>query len=326
MPITRSESRISTASAEYPEAATNAASVSWVSRPSISNAAAWWLAIRPRTLGASLIPVLVGLAAASRGGPIDASIAALTLIAALLLQIATNLANDYYDFVRGVDTGERLGPLRVTQAGLLPPADVKRGLVVVLAAATVCGGFLIHVGGWPIAAIGITALATAVAYSAGLRPLAPLSWYGLGDVLAFSFFGVIAVCGTYYLQRGAVGVDAVVVSLPVACLVTGLIVVNNLRDIPTDTAGGKRTLAVRLGERGTRIVYATLLATAFACLTVAAVLITPALLISLIALSLAVREALLLWKREGAELNASLLGTARLHAIAGLLLAGGLIV
>jgi len=286
----------------------------------MTNGSAWLLAVRPRTLGASVIPVVVGLALAARRHPLDVPVAMATLLASLLLQVATNLANDYYDYLSGVDAHDRLGPTRVTHAGLIEPRVVRAALVVALLLAACIGGYLISVGGLPIAAVGITAMAAAVAYSAGPWPL---SWYGLGDMLAFVYFGIVAVCGTLYLQQGGIDANAVLTSLPVACLVTAIIVVNNLRDIPTDMRSGKRTLAVRLGERGSRLEYAGLVAAAFLLLDVLAVTSRPWVLLPMLTAPLAVAEVRGVWQRSGSALNMSLAGTARLHMLFGALLALG---
>lgn len=314
MRSTRSDGRASRASLAFPEPHVAGA------RAGAANA--WWLAIRPRTLGAGVVPVLVGLALAYRSAPLRPLVALATLLAALLLQVASNLANDYYDFAHGVDTAERLGPTRVTQSGLVAAGSVKRAVYAVLLVALAIGIYLVRIGGWPIAFVGGASAAGAVAYSAGPWPLA---WYGLGDLLAFVFFGLVAVGGTVFLQLGSVGWPAVVAAVPVACMVTAIIVVNNLRDIPSDRATGKRTLAVRLGPTGTRVEYTTLVGLAFASLFAIVPTIAPGALLALLALPLAVAEVRWIWRREGADLNHSLIGTARLHLVAGLLLAAGLL-
>jgi len=282
----------------------------------------WLQAARPRTLPASLMPVALGLAAAARSGPIDVTVAIATLLAALLLQIAANLANDYADAFTGVDTGERVGPTRVTQAGLIPAASVMRATIAVIAAAVLIGVYLVAVGGWPIVAIGVVSALTAVAYSAG--PL-PLAWYGLGETLAFTFFGVVAVCGTVFLQRGDVDRTSLLVSLFPACLAAALMAVNNLRDRDTDRAAGKRTVAVVAGDRGARIFYASLVLAAFAVVPLIARVVGGSALLPLASLPLAFVEIARAWRRRGAELNASLASTARLQIVAGSLLVLGLL-
>jgi 1,4-dihydroxy-2-naphthoate octaprenyltransferase len=265
--------------------------------------------------------VLVGTAAAARGVEIDPTVFAVTLATAVLLQVAANLANDYFDFQKGVDTNRRLGPLRVTQLGLLAPEAVRRGLVVVLAAGAAAGVYLGIKGGWPILLIGVTALIGAVAYSAG--PL-PLSWHGLGDPLAFGFFGLVAVYGTIHLQEASFDAVSLLSALAVGCLVTTIIVVNNLRDIPTDRDCGKRTLAVRIGPRATRWEYSALVACAYLLVAASAALGSLAQLLPLLSLPMGIGQITAIWRAEGAALNANLLGTVRLHLVFGLLLAVGL--
>jgi 1,4-dihydroxy-2-naphthoate octaprenyltransferase len=222
---------------------------------------AWWLAIRPRTLGASLAPVLVGSAAALDAGRARLSIALLCAGAALALQIATNLANDAFDFLRGIDGAERIGPRRATQAGWLSARAVLTASGGAIAVAVACGAYLVWTGGLPILGIGLAAIAAALAYSGGPFPLASL---GLGEAMAFLFFGVLAVCGTSYLHLGEVTRVSWLASLAVAALVTNLMVVNNLRDLMSDAQSGKRTLAVRIGPAATRGLFAALLALAYA--------------------------------------------------------------
>jgi 1,4-dihydroxy-2-naphthoate octaprenyltransferase len=178
------------------------------------------------------------------------------LLGAVLIQIATNLANDYYDYVRGGDTEERVGPMRVTQAGILPPAAVKRGMLLTLVAALLVGVYLVWVAGWPVVFIGLASLTCAVIYTGGPFPLA---YHGLGDLFVFVFFGLVAVGGTYFVQGLAWPSDAVLAGVALGGLNTAILVVNNLRDIPTDSRAGKRTLAVRLGVKGTRAEYLLML-------------------------------------------------------------------
>lgn len=282
---------------------------------------AWLMAVRPATLGASQAPVLVGLALAARTVKLDVAVAVVTATCALLLQIATNLANDYFDHRHGVDTGERLGPMRVTQAGLLTPTQVRRGLLFVLVAAAAAGLWLINEGGIVILLIGMAAMVAAVAYSAGPFPLAS---HGLGEALVFVFFGFAAVGGTHHLQGAAFDWKVLWSAYPVGALAAAIIVVNNLRDIETDRRAGKATLAVRLGDRRTRIEYALLVSSALASILVLAAVITPGVLLSLLATATAVREISHVRQRRGAELNRSLVDTAKLHALVGALLAAGL--
>jgi 1,4-dihydroxy-2-naphthoate octaprenyltransferase len=246
------------------------------------------------------------------------------LVGALLIQIGTNLANDYYDFVRGADTHERVGPVRVTQAGLLAPIAVRRAMVVVLAAALLPGAYLVAVAGWPIVWIGLVSIALAVLYTGGP---APLAYHGLGDVFVFVFFGLVAVGGTYYVQARTWPLDAWLAGAGVGALSTAVLVVNNLRDITTDAAAGKRTLAVRLGRRGTQGEYALLLALAGAVPVLGVLALdwpAPALA-ALAAAPLAVAPARTVFTHTApGELLPALGGAARVLAVYGAALALGL--
>jgi 1,4-dihydroxy-2-naphthoate octaprenyltransferase len=222
----------------------------------ISPARAWLLAARPRTLTAAVAPVAAGTGLAAYHGVSAVGPALAALVGAALIQIGTNLANDYYDFVRGGDTEDRVGPTRVTQAGILRPEQVKRGMVVTLGLAVAVGVYLVAVGGWPILAIGVASVACAVLYTGGPFPLA---YHGLGDVFVFVFFGLVAVGGTYWVQALTWSPDAVWAGVGLGALSTAILVVNNMRDIPTDTRAGKRTLAVRIGPGWSRAEYLLLL-------------------------------------------------------------------
>jgi 1,4-dihydroxy-2-naphthoate octaprenyltransferase len=284
----------------------------------------WLAAMRPRTWPASLVPVVVGLAVAARVGHVDAFIAIATVVSALALQITTNLANDYWDHARGVDHGERLGPTRATQSGLLAPQAVRRAVYVSLTVAGLAGLPLVVRGGLPIVTVGIASMLGAVAYSAGPYPLASL---GLGELLAFVFFGLVAVSGTAYLHVGFVPLAALLAGAAVGAFAAAIMSVNNLRDIPTDAPAGKRTLAVRIGDARARSLYVMLLGVGFASVVVLAVVlgsVRPMLV--LLAAPSALKEIRGVAVRRGAELNASLAGTARLELLFGALLSAGLVI
>jgi 1,4-dihydroxy-2-naphthoate octaprenyltransferase len=252
----------------------------------------------------------MGCALAWRDGffRIDAALAC--LFAALLLQIGSNLANDVFDFERGTDTPDRLGPTRVTQAGLLTPAQVKAGMGVVFGLAALLGLYLAWLGGWPIILIGIAAIISAIAYTGG--PF-PLGYYGLGDIFVFIFFGVAAVVGTYYVQAGSVSIAAWWMTVPPGLIITAILVVNNLRDIENDRKGKKHTLAVMFGERFAKAEYLTCMLAAYIALPVAAWMgIIP--WFSLLAwgsLPLAIRVIRTVFTQKGRPLNAALAGTGQ---------------
>jgi 1,4-dihydroxy-2-naphthoate octaprenyltransferase len=246
------------------------------------------------------------------------------LAAALLIQVGTNFANDAFDFERGADTGERAGPLRAAQAGLLAPAALRAATFATFAAAALIGVYLIARGGWPIAVLGLLALLAGYAYTGG--PV-PLGYRGLGDPLVFLFFGVFAVWGTHRVQTLGPSDLALAASVPIGLLATALIAVNNLRDIDTDRRADKRTLAVRLGPRAARGYYALLLAGSYAALPALWWLGAPAAAAGLPLLTAPL--AWRLWRRvqaeEGAALNQVLAGTARLELCFAAAMAVGLV-
>jgi 1,4-dihydroxy-2-naphthoate octaprenyltransferase len=290
----------------------------------ISRREAWTLAARPRTLPAAVAPVVVGTALAIRDEAFALLAALACLLAALLLQIASNFANDLGDFERGADTPERVGPLRMTTAGLLSARDVKRGMLVALGVAALLGVYLIVIGGWPILAVGVLSMLAAVAYTYG--PI-PFGYYGLGDLATFVFFGVIAVVGTYYVQAQAAPPLVWLASIPMGALVTAILIVNNVRDADTDRAAGKRTLAVVLGRRGARIEYVVMLFLAYAVPVILwlAYDMRPFVLLPLLTLPLAVKHTRAVWTVTGPKLNKTLGGTAQLAVLYALAFAVGIL-
>ena len=221
---------------------------------------AWWMAIRPRTLPASIAGVVMGISVTWLEGKFDLLPALAALFIGILLQIGSNLANDVYDFHRGADTPDRLGPTRVTTAGILTPRQVKTGMLVVFGTAALLGFYLFLHSGWWVLLIGISAILSAILYTGGPYPL---GYHGLGDLFVFIFFGLAAVCGTYFAQVGRVSTIAWWMAIPVGLIVVDLLVVNNLRDINTDRAVGKRTMAVRIGAKWTKVEYIALMVIAF---------------------------------------------------------------
>lgn len=283
------------------------------------------MAIRPKTLPAAVSPVLVGTALAGADRVLALVPALAAMACALLIQIGTNLANDYFDYVKGADVAERKGPARVAQSGLISLTQLRLGIMVFFVLAALVGLYLVSVGGWPILAIGVASLISAVAYTGG--PF-PIGYHGLGDLFVFLFFGLAAVCGTYYLQALTLNAAVVTAAVPVGTLTVAILVVNNLRDIETDRQAGKRTLAVMLGARGTRLEYVLLLAVAYAVpwLVLLADWASALVLLPWLTLPLALGLVRRLYKTvEGPPLNRVLAGTANLDLAFSLLLALGLV-
>jgi 1,4-dihydroxy-2-naphthoate polyprenyltransferase len=284
---------------------------------------AWLLASRPATLWAGAVPVLVGTACAAAAGGFRPGPALAALAGALLIQIGTNFANDVFDFEKGADTAARLGPTRAAQAGLLSPTQLRRGMGLAFALACGAGLYLTFIGGWPIVAIGIAAIISGVAYTGG--PF-PLGYHGLGDLFVLVFFGFVAVCGTAFVQLGAVPILAVWCAIPVGALATAVLVVNNLRDRGTDAQVGKRTLVVRFGRAGGLTEYAWLVLAAYVT-PLAMVVFGVAsawVLLPLLTAPLAVRELRGVCSGDGQELNIRLKGTAQLLLAHGSALALGI--
>jgi 1,4-dihydroxy-2-naphthoate octaprenyltransferase len=291
-------------------------------RPSL--VASWALAARPKTLSAASVPVLVGSACALSVGSLRWGPALAALAGALLLQIGANFANDVYDYEKGADTAERLGPTRAVQAGLITPSAMKRGMFVVFGLSLLIGAYLTAVAGPVVIAIGVFSIASAIAYTGGPYPL---GYNGLGDLFVFVFFGLVAVSGTVFVQLGRVPALALWCSLPVGALATAILVVNNLRDHEQDARVGKRTLAVRWGERAVIFEYGLLLAASYA---VPLFLATSSaggrfVLLPLLTLPLARKLMRAVASERGRDLNARLAGTAKLLMLFGLLFTLGIV-
>ena len=246
------------------------------------------------------------------------------LLTALLLQIGSNLANDVFDFERGTDTVERLGPIRVTQAGMLTPKQVKIGMAVVFALAALLGLYLAWLGGWVIIIMGLAAILSAIAYTGG--PF-PIGYHGLGDVFVFIFFGLASVAGTFYIQAGFVPPAVWWMTIPPGLIITAILVVNNLRDIENDRKAGKHTMAVRLGEKGTKIQY-------LICMVVAYLILIPvawigmipwAALLAWLSLPFAVQATKVVLTQSGRPLNAALAKTGQTALVFSLLFWAGLL-
>jgi 1,4-dihydroxy-2-naphthoate octaprenyltransferase len=223
---------------------------------------AWWAAARPATLSISVVPVVVGTALAWRdAGAIDWVVAAVALVAAMLIQIGTNLFNDVGDYERGADLPDRLGPPRATAMGWVAPAEVRRAAATSFGLAMVLGAYLVSVGGWPILAIGLASVVAGIAYTGGPRPIA---YTASGEFFVFVFFGIVATAGTHFLQTGRFSAAALIAGTILGALAAAVLVVNNYRDMDSDQRAGKITLAVRIGRAATRVEFAALVAAAFA--------------------------------------------------------------
>ncbi len=220
----------------------------------------WLEAARPRTLPAAVAPVLVGSALAWRDAGLQPDAAALCLGFALLVQIGTNFANDYYDFLRGADAPGRVGPRRAVASGLVSPATMRRAMFLTFGAAFALGLGLIAWGGPWLLVVGVLSILSGIAYTGGPYPLA---YHGWGDVFVFLFFGLVAVGGTYFTQAARLGADVLLAGVPVGLLAANILVVNNYRDADTDSRVGKRTLVVRLGRPFARIQFGSSLLVAF---------------------------------------------------------------
>jgi 1,4-dihydroxy-2-naphthoate octaprenyltransferase len=220
----------------------------------------WAMAARPRTLPAAAAPVLVGTALAGFEHVFHPLRLIAALLGALFIQVGTNLSNDYSDALRGADTEDRLGPVRVTAGGLVPPRQVLLATYATFGLAVLAGVYLIVVAGWLLLLVGAASILAGVLYTGGPKPY---GYEGLGELFVFLFFGVVAVAGSYFVQVRHVQWEAFALSVPVGLLAAAILVVNNVRDIDTDRRSGKRTLAVRIGRKRTRILYGAMLAGAY---------------------------------------------------------------
>ena len=284
----------------------------------------WILAARPRTFPAASAPVIATIGLALNRGYFRLAPALACLLCALLLQIGANLANDVFDFKKGVDTHERLGPLRVTQAGLLTQGQVYVGMGVVFGLAALLGVYLAWTAGWPVIAIGVLSILAALAYTGGPYPL---GYHGLGEVFVFLFFGLAACCGTFFVLTGAFDLVSLWIAVPLGLLTVAILIVNNLRDIETDRATGKRSLAVVFGAEWTRREYTAVIALAYLVPLLMWITASGPLWVLLVFLSIprfiALRSTL--YHETGRPLNQALAGTGQLELLFGLFLFLGLI-
>ncbi len=282
----------------------------------------WVLAARPKTLPAAVAPVLIGTAMAfgDFGFHLLSALAAMT--GALLIQIGTNFANDYYDFKKGTDTKERLGPLRVTQAGLVSPEAMKRATIIVFTLALLVGIYLVFRGGWPIVIIGLASILFGVLYTGGPYPL---GYNGLGEIFVVVFFGPVAVGGTYYVQTLTVSLPVSIAGLAPGLFSVAILAVNNLRDLDNDRAAGKKTLAARFGRNFALSEYNLSLLAACTIPLVLGFLFQgrPMAMLAAFTIIPAVQAMRQVGRVTGRDLNDCLAGTGRLLMVYSLLFAVG---
>jgi len=283
------------------------------------------MAARVRTLPAAVAPVLVGTSLALGAGHFKAAAFVAALLGAIFIQVGTNLSNDYSDARRGADAEDRLGPVRVTAGGLVPPSQVLAATYISFALACLCGAYLVYVAGWALLAIGAASILAGVLYTGGPRPY---GYEGLGEVFVFLFFGVVAVAGSYYVQTQQWAWQAFLCAIPVGLLASAILVVNNVRDLETDRRAGKRTLAVRLGRERTRTLYGAMLTLAFLTAPLPWVFgsMTAWLLLPWAAIPIALRLTDVVRTRtDGPSLNVALAGTGMLQLLFCLLFAAGIL-
>jgi 1,4-dihydroxy-2-naphthoate octaprenyltransferase len=293
--------------------------------PPPSGVRIWLMAARVRTLPASIAPVLVGTALAGWAGTFHPLRFVAALIGAMFIQVGTNLSNDYSDARRGADTEDRLGPVRVTAGGLVPPSRVLVATYLSFGVAVLAGAYLIVVAGWELLVVGAASILAGVLYTGGPRPY---GYEGLGEVFVFLFFGIVAVAGSYFVQVKHLDWEAFALAVPVGLVAAGILVVNNFRDLDTDRRAGKRTLAVRLGRQRTRVMFAGIIYLAYLLTPVTWVFgpLRAWLFLPWLTLPLAATVVRTVRNRtDGPSLNEALAQTGMLQLTFCMLLAAGLL-
>jgi 1,4-dihydroxy-2-naphthoate polyprenyltransferase len=291
----------------------------------VSTVHIWVMAARLRTLPAAIAPVLVGTSLALGADHFHPLAFVAALLGAIFIQVGTNLSNDYSDARRGADTEDRLGPVRVTAGGLVPPRTVLLATYITFGLAVLCGVYLVVVAGPELIAVGAASILAGVLYTGGPRPY---GYEGLGEIFVFLFFGVVAVVGSYFVQVQSLPWQPFVCAVPVGLLASAILVVNNVRDIDTDRRAGKRTLAVRLGRERTRVLYATMIAGAFLLAPLPWLLgsMSAWLLLCWAAIPLAASVLSVVRTRvDGPSLNGALAKTGALQLVFCLLFAAGIL-
>jgi 1,4-dihydroxy-2-naphthoate polyprenyltransferase len=285
----------------------------------------WMMAARPKTLPAGIAPVLVGTALAGYMHVFHPLRFVAALLGSILIQVGTNLSNDYSDARRGADTADRLGPVRVTAGGLVPPRQVLIATYVTFGLAILCGVYLVAVAGWQLLLIGVASILAGVLYTGGPKPY---GYEGLGELFVFLFFGVAAVAGSYFVQMSDFSWESLALSVPVGLIASALLVVNNTRDIETDRRANKRTLAVRLGRRRARLMYAAMIYLAYPLALVTWVFgpLKPWLLLCWLTIPIAASVVRIVSTHtDGPSLNGALARTGRLQLAFCVLLSVGLL-
>lgn len=285
----------------------------------------WLSAARPQTLAAALVPVLAGCALAFNYGLFRWDTSVVALICAFLIQIGTNFANDYYDFIKGADTPDRIGFTRATSAGLITPESMFRATLLTMLLAFLFGLYLIWIGGWVILGIGLLSILFGLLYTGGPYPL---GYNGLGDLFVFLFFGMIAVTGTFYVNALEWNMISLIISLPVGALSVNILVVNNLRDIEQDKITGKRTVGVLFGETALKLEYLLLLLLSYIIPVLLSIFAESGwiILLPLLSIPMGVYLNHQIWNHDNKRtLNRTLEHTAQFMVLYGLLFSIGII-
>ena len=292
------------------------------------NISAWWTAFRPNTLIVSIAPVFIGISLSIRDNNFSSYfVAILTLLAAILIQIGTNLINDLYDYIKGADNKQRVGPIRATQSGLLSKNSIQKGAFFCFTLALLIGIYLVYIGGVPILVIGLLSLISGYCYTAGPYPLA---YNGLGDIFVFIFFGLIAVPGTYYLQSNILfDINSILIGSSIGFLAVAVLCVNNIRDIESDSKVGKKTLAVRFGVTIITIVYDIMIISAYVSILIfmfiEGILTQSSMFLLFLSLPIAIKLIVDIHKSHGQKLNLILFRTAILIRTFAILLIIGIL-
>ena len=285
----------------------------------------WVIASRPKTMTAAIAPVLLGSALAYYEGAFDIITFFVILIAACLIQIGTNLTNDLFDYIKGADNNNRLGPKRAMQAGLILEPEMKRAILIVFSLSICFGFYLALLGGWIIVGIGLLSILFAILYTGGPYPLA---YNGLGDIFVFIFFGLIAVSGTYYLYTDYFSINSFILGSSAGCLATAILVVNNLRDIDNDKEYGKNTLAVYFGKKFTQFEYLLLMIIVYIIPIYISIDLgnKASIYIVYFTLPICIRLIIDVFYKKNSMLNETLEATAKLLLLYSLLLSFGIVV